>query len=310
MFLSMRLPGMCTLPSARTFAGRTVLRLRPIGCTKAKDLIVPGFWMAASLRNRSRNFLPLPIARPPNVESTGKLVELTYTAAFLAGMISFLSPCVLPLVPGFVGTMTGLSAEQLQEDSTWHWRTILLNAVLFVLGFSVLFISLGASAGVVGRFLSAHREWLNRIAGAGIVFFGLVLLGWLPIRFLHRDIRFQREIRQSKFRSFLLWLAFAFCWTPCAGPALVAMLMMAATQNSVWRGTSLLAVYSAGFGIPFIFVALSLSRFLTVFQRLRRHLLWVERFAGAMLVSVGVLLFFDKLADLAFYLSRFNRLVW
>ena len=237
-------------------------------------------------------------------------MELTYTTAFLAGMISFLSPCVLPLVPGFVGTMTGLSAEQLQEDGAWHWRTILFNALLFVLGFSVLFISLGASAGAVGRFLSAHRDWLNRVAGAGIVFFGLVLLGWLPIRFLHRDIRFQREIRQGKFRSFLLGLAFAFGWTPCAGPALVAMLMMAATQNSVWRGTSLLAVYSAGFGIPFIFVALSLSRFLTVFQRLRRHLLWVERFAGAMLVSVGVLLFFDKLADLAFYLSRFKRLTW
>ena len=237
-------------------------------------------------------------------------MELTYTAAFLAGMLSFLSPCVLPLVPGFVGTMTGLSAEQLQEDSTWHWRTILLNAVLFALGFSVLFISLGASAGVVGRFLSAHREWLNRVAGAGIVFFGLVLLGWLPIPFLHRDVRFQREIRQGKFRSFLLGLAFAFGWTPCAGPALAAMLMMAATRQSVLQGTGLLAVYSLGFGIPFIFVALSLTRFLTFFHRFRRHLLWVERFAGVMLVSVGVLLFFDKLADLAFYLNRFNRLTW
>src|ERR1700737_4678949 len=103
-------------------------------------------------------------------------MELTYTTAFLAGIISFLSPCVLPLVPGFVGTMTGLSAEQLQEDSTWHWRTILLNAVLFALGFSVLFISLGTSAGVVGRFLYAHREWLNRVAGAGIVVFRILLL--------------------------------------------------------------------------------------------------------------------------------------
>ncbi len=237
-------------------------------------------------------------------------MELTYTAAFLAGMLSFLSPCVLPLVPGFVGTMTGLSAEQLQEDGTWHWRTILLNAVLFALGFSVLFISLGASAGVVGRFLSAHREWLNRVAGAGIVFFGLVLLGWLPIPFLHRAMRFQREIRQGKLRSLLLGLVFAFGWTPCAGPALAAMLMMAATRGSVWQGTGLLAVYSVGFGIPFVIVALSLTRFLTVFKRFGRRLLWVERFAGVMLVSVGVLLFFDKLADLAFYLNRFNRLGW
>ena len=237
-------------------------------------------------------------------------MELTYTTAFLAGIISFLSPCVLPLVPGFVGTMTGLSAEQLQEDSTWHWRTILVNAFLFVIGFSILFISLGASAGAVGRFLSAHREWLNRLAGAGIVFFGLVLLRLLPFKFMNRDMRFQREIRRGKLHSFLLGLAFAFGWTPCAGPVLAAMLMMAATRESVWQGTGLLAVYSAGLAIPFVIVALSISRFVSLYQRLRRHLLWVERFAGVMLVSVGVLLLFDKLADLAFYLNRFNRLTW
>jgi len=206
--------------------------------------------------------------------------------------------------------MTGLSAEQLQEGARWHWRTILLNASLFALGFSLLFISLGASAGTVGRFLSAHREWVNRLAGAGIVFFGLVLLGWLPVRFLQRDVRFQLDVRQGKFRSVFLGLAFAFGWTPCAGPALAAMLMMAAARDSVWQGTTLLAVYSVGFAVPFILVAISLSRFLTAFQRLRRHLLWVERFAGAMLVSVGVLLFFDKLADFAFYLTRLNRLTW
>src|SRR5215470_2974070 len=186
-------------------------------------------------------------------------MELTYTAAFLAGMVSFLSPCVLPLVPGFVGTMTGLSAEQLRKDNTWHWRAILFNASLFALGFPALFISLGASAGTVGRFLSAYREWVNRLAGVGIIFFGLALLGWLPLRFLYRDIRFQREIRQGKLRSFLLGLAFAFGWTPCAGPVLVAMLMMAAMRESAWQGTRLLAVYSAGFAVPFLSVALSLS---------------------------------------------------
>src|SRR6266851_927827 len=219
MFLTMRLPGMCTLLLALTFAGRTVLLLQPNGCSRGKDLIGHTFWMATSLRNRSRNFWPLPAARPPNVESAEKLVELTYTAAFLAGMISFLSPCVLPLVPGFVGTMTGLSAEQLQEDGTWRWR--------------------------------------------GILFFGLVLLRLLPFKFLNRDMRFHREIRQGKLRSFLLGLAFAFGWTPCAGPALAATLMMAATRESVWQGTGLLAVYSAGLAIPFVIVALSISRFLS-----------------------------------------------
>jgi cytochrome c-type biogenesis protein len=236
-------------------------------------------------------------------------VELTYTTAFLAGIVSFLSPCVLPLVPGFIGTMTGLSAEQLQGDSRWHWRTILFNAVLFALGFSILFISLGASAGTVGRFLSAYREWVNRVAGAGIVFFGLVLLGWLPVGFLTRDIRFHREVRQGKFRSLVLGLAFALGWTPCAGPALAAMLMMAATRESAWQGTRLLAVYSAGFAVPFILVALGISRFLSMYRRVSRQLRWVERFAGAMLVGVGALLFVDKLADLASYLNRLNLFV-
>ena len=108
----------------------------------------------------------------------------------------------------------------------------------------------------------------------------------------------------------VLGLAFAFGWTPCAGPAFAAMLMMAATRESVWQGTGLLAVYSLGFGVPFVFLGLTLCRFLSLYQRLRGRLLWVERFAGVMLVSVGVLLFFDKLDDLAFYLSRFNPLLW
>ncbi len=237
-------------------------------------------------------------------------MELTYTTAFLAGIVSFLSPCVLPLVPGFVGMVTGLSTEQLEQEGRWHWRKILFNTIVFVIGFSALFISLGASAGVVGRFLSAHRDWLNRIAGAGIVFFGLVLLRVLPFEFLSRDIRLQSWVPQGRMRSFLLGLAFAFGWSPCAGPVLAAMLMMAATHESVWQGTRLLAVYSAGMAIPFVLVALSVSRFLSMYQRLRRHLQWVERFAGAMLVSVGVLLFFDKLGDLAFFLARFNRLTW
>src|SRR5258708_32905380 len=145
MFTAMRLPGMCILPSARKCAGGDVLRPRRNGGTKGKDLIVHVFWTAASLQDRSRNFLPLVVTRPLDIEPREKLVELTYTAAFLAGMISFLSPCVLPLVPGFVGTMTGLSAAQLQEDGSWHWRSHFLNFFFFFYLSALLFISITPS---------------------------------------------------------------------------------------------------------------------------------------------------------------------
>src|SRR5260370_4595976 len=252
----MRLLGTSIWYLALRFAGKTALRLRPIGCIKGKDLTVRGFWMAAGLPNRSRDFYALPIARSPDVEPAERVMELTYATAFLAGIVSFLSACVLPLAPGFVGMITGLSAEQLNESGKWGWRTVLLNAFLFVIGFSILFISLGASAGAVGRFLSAHREWLNRLAGAGIVFFGLVLLRLLPFKFLNRDIRFQREIRQGKLRSFLLGLAFAFGWTPCAGPVLAALLMMAAKREAGWQGNGLFGVYSPGGPFPICILSL------------------------------------------------------
>ncbi len=186
---------------------------------------------------------------------------LTFTTAFIAGMLSFISPCILPLAPGYVAMISGVSVEELRErQAGFHWR-VLLNALLFVLGFSLLFVALGASAGVAGRFLSAHREVLNRIAGAVIVFFGAVVLGWIRIPSLYRDRHFRGTIGKGRLRSFLLGLAFAFGWTPCAGPALVAMLMLASTQATVTRGTALLSVYSAGLAVPFILVALGTSQF-------------------------------------------------
>lgn len=232
---------------------------------------------------------------------------LTFTTAFIAGMLSFISPCILPLAPGYVAMISGVSVEQLQQrEQRIHW-IVLLNAFLFVLGFSVLFIALGASAGAIGRFLSSHREIMNRIAGAVIVFFGAVLLRWIRIPALYGDKRFQGTIKQSRLRSFLLGLAFAFGWTPCAGPALVAMLMLASTQATVTRGTALLTVYSAGLAVPFLMVALATSRFVSLYQRWRSRLVWVERFAGVMLIGVGVLVFFDLFQELSYHLSFFTR---
>ena len=232
---------------------------------------------------------------------------LTFATAFVAGMLSFISPCILPLAPGYVAMISGVSAEQLQQrNQRIHW-IVLLNALLFVLGFSILFIALGASAGAIGRFLSSHRETMNRIAGAIIVFFGCVLLGWIRIPALYSDKRFQGTIKQGRLRSFLLGLAFAFGWTPCAGPALVAMLMLASTQATVARGTALLTVYSAGLAVPFLLVALGTSRFISLYQRWRSRLVWVERFAGVMLIAVGVLVFLDLFQELSYHLSFFTR---
>jgi len=235
---------------------------------------------------------------------------LTFTTAFIAGMLSFISPCILPLAPGYVAMISGVSMEELRErQAGFHWR-VLLNGLLFVLGFSLLFVALGASAGVAGRFLSAHREVLNRIAGAGIVFFGAVVLGWIRIPSLYRERHFRGTIGKGRLRSFLLGLAFAFGWTPCAGPALVAMLMLASTQATVTRGTALLSVYSAGLAVPFMLVALGTSQFVSLYQRWRSHLVWVERFAGGLLISVGVLVFFDLVQELSYRLSFFNRFAW
>ncbi len=232
---------------------------------------------------------------------------LTFTTAFVAGMLSFISPCVLPLAPGYVAMISGVSVEELHDRKSGIHARVLMNALLFVLGFSMLFVALGASAGAVGRFLSAHRELLNRIAGTVIVFFGVVLLGWIRIPGLYRDRRFNDTIKQSKLRSFLLGLAFAFGWTPCAGPALVAMLMLASTQQTVTRGTALLGVYSAGLAVPFLLVALGTGKFVFFYQRWSSRLVWVERFAGILLVTVGVLVFFDLFQEVSYHLAFLNR---
>jgi cytochrome c-type biogenesis protein len=235
---------------------------------------------------------------------------LTFTTAFIAGMLSFISPCVLPLAPGYVAVISGVSVEELrQRHGGIHW-SVLLNALLFVLGFSILFVALGASAGAVGRFLSANRELLNRIAGSVIVFFGLTLLGLIRIPALYGDKRFRGTIGHGRLRSLVLGLAFAFGWTPCVGPALVAMLMLASTQATVTRGTALLTVYSAGLAVPFMLVALGTSQFMAFYQRWRSRLVWVERLAGFLLIAVGVLVFFDLLQEISYYLSYFKRFAW
>ena len=233
--------------------------------------------------------------------------DVSPLVALVAGFLSFLSPCVLPLVPGYVSLMSGVSVERLKEGDSQATRAVVLNAVIFILGFSLVFIAMGASASAVGSFLNEYRSILYKIAGVIIILFGVFLLGLLKIPALYREKRYQGEVGRGKASTFLLGLAFAFGWTPCIGPILGALLVLAATKETVTEGVLLLTVYSLGLGIPFFLTALGLNKFLSFYKGFRRYLHWVERFAGVLLVVVGLLVFTNQLTWLASYFTFFNR---
>jgi cytochrome c-type biogenesis protein len=285
------------------------------------------------------------------------MTDVSLGGAFVAGVISFLSPCVLPLVPGYISMLSGISVEQLRQGETPK-EGLFSSALAFVIGFSVVFISFGASASAVGGFLQSHKTLLAPIAGALILLFGLHLLGGLikmnvrvgiilgsvlvalgvatlihgrplfaglgavhffslsiigffgPIlaRWLNQDVRLRsKDTKPGIFSGFLLGFAFAFGWTPCIGPILSAVLVLAAASNTIARGILLLAVYSAGLAIPFLLTALAIGLFLKFYQNFRRHLHAVELFSGALLLFVGGLVFFNKFTWLAGKLTFLNR---
>ncbi|HEX2249172.1 MAG TPA: cytochrome c biogenesis protein CcdA [Gemmatimonadales bacterium] len=225
---------------------------------------------------------------------------LGFAVAFAAGLLSFLSPCVLPLVPSYIGFLTGMTFPEARGQR----RVALIHAFLFVLGFSLVFILLGASATGVGRALNYHQVWVQRIGGVLIIAFGLVCLGLFGPTFLTRERRLHLDRKPLGFLgSALVGMAFAAGWTPCIGPVLGGILSLAATSTDVSRGMQLLAVYSAGLALPFLIAALALERFLDWFQRFRRYLPWVMRVSGAMLVVVGVLLVTGEFTRLAGWLQ-------
>src|SRR3990170_1649091 len=227
--------------------------------------------------------------------------------AFLGGVFSFLSPCVLPLVPGYLSLMSGVSIEKLKRGESQAARAVALNAVIFILGFSVVFTAMGASASVVGAFLNQYRSVLLKIAGAIIILFGVFLLGLLKVPALYRDQRYHGGVGRGKLGTFLLGFSFAFGWTPCIGPILGALLALAATKDTVGQGVVLLAIYSLGLGVPFFLTALGLNKFLAFYQGFRRYLLWVERGAGVLLVAIGLLVFTNQLTWLSSYFAFLNR---
>jgi cytochrome c-type biogenesis protein len=225
---------------------------------------------------------------------------LGFLVAFAAGVLSFLSPCVLPLVPSYVGFLTGMTLPEISGRR----RTALIHALLFVGGFSLIFILLGASATALGRALNYYQVWIQRVGGLLIIGFGLVCLGVFNLGALSQERRVQLERKPVGYLgSALVGMAFAAGWTPCIGPVLGAILGLAATSADVSRGMLLLAAYSAGLALPFLIAAVAVDSFLGWFQRFRRFLPWVMRVSGLMLVGVGLLLVTGEFTRLAGWLQ-------
>jgi cytochrome c-type biogenesis protein len=226
--------------------------------------------------------------------------SLGFLVAFTAGVLSFLSPCVLPLVPSYIGFLTGLSLDEMGSRR----RVAFTHALAFVVGFSLVFLLLGASATALGRVLNYHRVWLERLGGVLIIFFGLICLGVVRVRALQAERRLHLQNKPLGYLgSVIVGMAFAAGWTPCIGPILGGIFTLASASDTVGRGMALLGSYSAGLAVPFLIAAWAVDGFLEWFQKFRRYLPWVMRASGALLVLVGVLLLTGQFTRLAGWLQ-------
>jgi cytochrome c-type biogenesis protein len=230
--------------------------------------------------------------------------DVTFLAALIAGLVSFLSPCVLPLVPPYLVFLAGTSLERLadQEPEPRVKRETVAAAALFVLGFATVFVALGASASAIGALVQAYSGPLATVAGLVIIVMGLHFLGLTPIALLHRQKRWELAKPVGLWGAYVIGLAFAFGWTPCIGPILAAILAVAASEQTVARGASLLAVYSLGLGIPFIVAALAVEPFAAFLTRFKNYLHRVEQAMGALLVLTGIAFLTGSLNQMSVWL--------
>jgi cytochrome c-type biogenesis protein len=229
-------------------------------------------------------------------------------AAFLAGLISFLSPCVLPLVPGYVSLISGTGVEELKSHEARVLPKLLVNSAAFILGFSVVFITLGAISTEVGQLLARYKSLLAQVAGVVIILFGLHLTGLFRINALYADKRLHSiKGGSSAVGAFVIGFAFAFGWTPCVGPILAVILGFAAAQDSLLKGIVLLAIYSLGLAVPFVLTSLGIERFLKFYSRFRAHMHALEVASGGLLIALGVLLVLGRFTIISRYLSFLNR---
>src|SRR5580765_3849414 len=236
----------------------------------------------------------------------------TFLAAFAAGVLSFISPCVLPLIPGYLSYISGLTLDEMQGTGEGAMslgaarRRVLVASIFFILGFSFVFICFGAAASVVGQYMLERQRLLAKIAAIIVIVFGLHTMGVLRIGWLYSEKRVQVEKKPtSLLGAFFVGLAFAFGWTPCIGPILAGILAIAGTQQTVGQGVQLLAVYSAGLGLPFLLTAFAINQFFTVFKRIRKHYHLIEIISRLLLVLIGLLIFTNRFTLIAKWLTPY-----
>lgn len=225
--------------------------------------------------------------------------------AFSAGLLSFLSPCILPLIPAYISYLTGSSLEELHNPKMK--ARILYKSLGFILGFSIVFIIMGASATSIGRILLKYQNTLRIVSGIIIIIFGLHTTGLLKIKALYRERRFFSFTENNKsFGSIIMGISFAAGWTPCAGPILGSILLLSSNQDTVFQGTFLLAIYSLGLAVPFIFTAYGIGYFSKLLFKLRKHLSYISIFSGLLMIIMGILMVANKLGKVASFLNFIN----
>lgn len=237
------------------------------------------------------------------------MTEVTLATSFVAGFLSFVSPCVLPLIPGYISFISGLTLEEMQASGAsagTSRRQVLIASIAFVLGFTVIFVAAGASATAIGRFLYEQAPIVEKIAGLLLIVFGLHMMGVFRIRLLESDKRIHTQKKPAgPVGAFLVGTAFAFAWTPCIGPILGGILGLAASRESVAEGMQMLAMYSLGLGVPFLLTSVAIDRFFSAAARIRRYYRIIELVSGALLIIVGVLIFFDQFSLIVRYLDPY-----
>ncbi|MEK7286030.1 MAG: cytochrome c biogenesis protein CcdA [Nitrospirota bacterium] len=228
--------------------------------------------------------------------------SVSYFLAFSAGLLSFVSPCILPLIPSYLSYLTGLSGAQIRASSEASRDLAMKHATIFILGFSTIFVLLGASATFMGRFFIDYQEVFRKVGGLLIIIFGIYMTGVIKIGFFMKEVRFHFAERPEGYAgSFLIGMAFGAGWTPCVGPILGAILLYASLSESVWTGVSLLFVYSMGLAVPFLMTAMGTGFFLNYFKG--RSLRWLNVVSGVILIGVGAMIFTNSLAMLTGYLT-------